>query len=320
MMALIQGLTLLIAWLDHSIPFMPVLYAVFLSAIFFVLFLCFRYRKETRFYHELDEWTADLDTELLPSPSSPFERIVEEALLRQTNSLRDETYENTAMLEYEKDDLLAWIHEVKTPLTAMKLIIDRTENEEMKAQLMYEWLRIHLLLDTQLHQKRMPFMHNDLLIEKVSLKPLMVQEIKMLQSWCLQKGIGFELELEADTVLTDAKWTAFIIRQLLTNAVKYSEHDDILLKSYKDDYHTYVQITDHGRGIDTKDLSRIFDKGFTSTTAHSDQSSSGMGLYLTKQAALVLNIRISVESVVGEGTTFTLLFPKRNEFESIISV
>ena len=163
-------------------------------------------------------------------------------------------------------------------------------------------------------------MHNDLLIEKVSLKPLIAQEIKTLQSWCLQEGIGFEMELEADTVLTDAKWTSFIIRQLLTNAVKYSEHDDILLKSYKDDYHTYVQITDHGRGIDTKDLTRIFDKGFTSTTAHNDQSSSGMGLYLTKQAALVLNIRISVESAVGEGTTFTLLFPKRNEFESVISV
>jgi len=320
MIVLIQGLILLIAWLDHSIPFMPVLYAVFLSTILFVLFLCFRYRKETRFYLELDEWTADLDTELLPSPSSPFERIVEEALLRQTNSLREETYENTAMLEYEKDDLLAWIHEVKTPLTAMKLIIDRMEDEELKAQLMYEWLRIHLLLDTQLHQKRMPFMHNDLLIEKVPLKPLIVQEIKMLQSWCLQKGIGFELELEADTVLADAKWTAFIIRQLLTNAVKYSEHDDILLKSYKDDYHTYVQITDHGRGIDAKDLSRIFDKGFTSTTAHDDRSSSGMGLYLTKQAAITLHIQISVESVVGEGTTFTLLFPKRNEFESVISV
>ena len=320
MMVLAQGMILLVSWLDHSIPFMPVLYAVFLSTILFLIFLCFRYMKETKFYQELDEWTSDLDTELLPPPSSPFERIVKEALLRQTNSLRDEAYENSAMLEYEKDDLLAWIHEVKTPLTAMKLIIDRMEDEEMQAQLMYEWLRIHLLLDTQLHQKRMPFMHNDLFIEKVSLKPLIVQEIKMLQSWCLQKGIGFDLELEADIVLTDAKWTAFIIRQLLTNAVKYSEHDDIILKSYKDDYHTYVQITDHGRGIAAKDLSRIFDKGFTSTTAHNDRSSSGMGLYLTKQAAIALHIKISVESAVGEGTTFTLLFPKRNEFDSVISV
>ena len=320
MIALMQGMTLLVAWLDHSIPFKPVLYAVFLSTILFIIFLCFRYIKETKFFHELDEWTADLDTDLLPSPSSPFERIAEEALLRQTQSIRKETYESTALLEYEKDDLLAWIHEVKTPLTAMKLMIDRTEDEEMRTLLMYEWLRIHLLLDTQLHQKRMPFMHNDLYIEKVNIKSLLIQEIKMLQSWCLQKGIGFELELEADVVLTDAKWASFIFRQLLTNAVKYSEQDDILLKSYKDDSYTYMQIIDHGRGISSKDLPRIFDKGFTSTTEHQDRSSSGMGLYLTKQAALALHIKISVESTVGEGTTFTLLFPKRNEFDSVISV
>lgn len=316
----VQGLILLIAWLDHSIPITPVLYAVFLTTILSLAFLCFRYIKETKFYQELDNWTADLDTDTLPTPTSPFERIVADTLIQQTTSLRNETYENTAMLEYEKDDLLAWIHEVKTPLTAMKLIIDRTEDEEMKAQLMYEWLRIHLLLDTQLHQKRMPFMHNDLYIEQVSLKPIMIQEIKMLQSWCLQKGIGFDLELEADVVLTDAKWTAFIIRQLLTNAVKYSEQDEIRLKSYRDDSHTYVQIIDNGRGIDPKDLPRIFDKGFTSTTEHQDRSSSGMGLYLTKQAALALHIKISVESTLGEGTTFTLRFPKRNEFESVISV
>ncbi len=315
-----QGLTLLIAWLDRSIPIRPVLYAVFLSMILFLVFLSIRCIKESKFYQELDDWTADLDTDLLPSPSSPFEQIVGEALLMQTTSLRNETYENTALLESEKDDLLAWIHEVKTPLTAMKLMIDRMENEEMKAQLMYEWLRIHLLLDTQLHQKRIPFMHNDLYIEKVSLKPLIIQEIKMLQSWCLQKGIGFDIELEAEAVLTDAKWTAFIIRQLLTNAVKYSEQDDIGLKSYQDEHHIYMQIIDHGRGIDAKDLPRIFDKGFTSTTEHQDRSSSGMGLYLTKQAAIALHISISVESVKGEGTTFTLRFPKRNEFESVISV
>lgn len=320
MLFFMQGLTLLIALLDRSIPFMPVLYGVFLSSLLFLVFLWIRYARETGFYRELDEWASDLDTDLLPSASSPFEGIVEEAIQRQSDSLRDEVHENTTLLEYEKDDLLAWIHEVKTPLTAMKLIIDRTEDEQTKAQLMYEWLRVHLLLDVQLHQKRIPFMHNDLFMEQVELKPLIIQEIKMLQSWCLQKGIGFELDMEADTVLTDAKWCAFIIRQLLTNAVKYSEQEDILLKSYSDENHVYMQIIDHGRGIGKKDLPRIFDKGFTSTSEHNDPASSGMGLYLTKQAAQALHLRISVESELGEGTTFTLRFPKRNEFDSVISM
>ena len=90
-------------------------------------------------------------------------------------------------LEEEKDDLLSWIHEVKTPLTAMHLMIERLDDETMKAQLTYEWLRIHLLLDQQLHQKRIPFMENDLYIEQTDLKVLIFREIKALQSWCIAK-------------------------------------------------------------------------------------------------------------------------------------
>ena len=69
---------------------------------------------------------------------------------------------------------------MKTPLTAMHLMIERLNDETMKAQLTYEWLRIHLLLDQQLHQKRIPFMKNDLYIEKTDLKALIFREIKIV--------------------------------------------------------------------------------------------------------------------------------------------
>ena len=92
--------------------------------------------------------------------------------------------------------------------------------KRLKSQLTYEWFRIHLLFDQQLHQKRIPFMKNDLYIEQTDLKTLIFREIKSLRSWCLQKGIGFDVDLEVTTVLTDAKWLSFIIRQLLTNKKK----------------------------------------------------------------------------------------------------
>ena len=75
-------------------------------------------------------------------------------------------------------------------------------------------------------------MENDLYIEEADLEIFIKRRLKALQSWCMQKGIGFEVELEVATVLTDAKWLGFIIRQLLTNAVKYSEASDIIIKSY----------------------------------------------------------------------------------------
>ncbi len=316
---LIQFLFLFIAYIDLSIPFAPVLYIVFLSLIIFIVFLTVRYNKEAAFYKALEEWESGLDLSGITDANSPFEKIVAESITEQTKNLKRTATENHLTLEQERDDLLSWIHEVKTPLTAMHLMIERLEDEKMKAQLTYEWLRIHLLLDQQLHEKRISFIENDLHIEKINLQTLIFKEIKNLQSWCIQKGIGFEVDLETEEVLSDEKWLAFILRQILTNAVKYSESSDIAIQSKVDYEHTVLEVKDFGRGIDAKDLPRIFDKGFTSTT-HLDQAATGMGLYLAKKAATSLLIRIQVSSKPGTGTTFILTFPKSNDFVNLTSM
>lgn len=311
---------LFVTYMDPSIPLSSVLYLVSLSMFFFVMFLILRYPRETRFYKSLAERDDDLDVTSIATPESPFEKIVEESITSQAKWLKQAASNNLMTLEQEKDELLSWIHEVKTPLTAMHLMIERIEDDVMKKHLTYEWLRIHLLLDQQLHQRRIPFIENDLYIEQIDLETLIFGEIKTLQSWCIQKGIGFELNLEVAEVLSDAKWLAFILRQLLTNAVKYSEASDITVNSYQQAEHIVLEVKDGGRGIDPKDLTRIFERGFTSTTVHRDNAATGMGLYLAKKAAQSLLIVIGVESRLGSGTTFTLTFPLKNEFVKLSSV
>lgn len=316
----LQLIILFVTYLDPAIPFMAMFYLFFLSLLIFTIFLIIRYPKETKFYKSLEEWENSLDLSTIMDPESPFEKIIDKSITDQTELLKKKSSQNQIYLEQEKDELLTWIHEVKTPLTAMHLMIDRLEDETMKAQLTYEWLRIHLLLDQQLHQKRIPFIENDLYIENTELKPLIFKEIKSLQSWCIQKGIGFEIQLDASEVLSDAKWLAFIIRQLLTNAIKYSEASDIIIKSYHHDEQTFLAIQDFGRGIASQDLPRIFEKGFTSTANHQDHAATGMGLYLAQKAAEPLLIHFNVQSIIGSGTTFTLTFPKRNDFVTILSM
>lgn len=315
-----QVLMLFIAYVDSSIPLTPILYMVYVSILIFIVFVLIRCRKETAFYKSLKAWENNLDVTNISEAETPFESIIERSITGQTEQLKQSATRHRLALENEKDELMAWIHEVKTPLTAMHLIIERTEDQSLKSQLAYEWLRIHLLLDQQLHQKRMSFIENDLSIEVLELKSLIFKEIKDLQSWCIQKGIGFDIQLAAEEVLSDAKWLSFIIRQLLTNAVKYSEASDILIRSYEQGEQVYLEVKDFGRGIDPKDISRVFDKGFTSTTEHHDQTSTGMGLYLAKKAAKPLLIQIEVYSTPGAGTTFTLIFSKRNELAQVISV
>lgn len=313
----LQLLFLFIAAVDSQIPFLPILYIVFLSMLFFLVFLFVRYNRETKFYKSLQAWDDTYDLAAISEPEHPFEAIAMDILSLQTERFKKESSMRLMEIQGEKDDLLSWIHEVKTPLTTMQLMIERMEDETLKAQLQYEWLRIHLLLDQQLHQKRIPFIRNDLLIEEFALEPIIFQEIRALKSWCMQKGIGFNVSLEVTEVLSDAKWLGFIIRQLLTNAVKYSNASDIIIESDLTDDHVRLAIQDAGRGIDPKDMPRIFDKGFTSTTSHQDSAATGMGLYLTQKVADALLIRIQVESRLGIGTSFTLIFPKRNDFVSV---
>ncbi|MEC0307780.1 sensor histidine kinase [Paenibacillus lautus] len=313
----LQLLFLFIAAVDSQIPFLSILYIVFLSTLFFIVFLVVRYNRETKFYKSLRAWDDTYDLAAISEPERPFEAIAMDILSLQTERFKKESSTRLTEMQGEKDELLSWIHEVKTPLTTMQLMIERMEDETLKAQLQYEWLRIHLLLDQQLHQKRIPFIRNDLLIEVAALEPIIFQEIRALKSWCMQKGIGFDVSLEVTEVLSDAKWLGFIVRQLLTNAVKYSNASDIIIESDLKDDHVRLTIQDAGRGIDPKDMPRIFDKGFTSTTSHQDSAATGMGLYLTQKVADALLIRIQVESKPGIGTTFTLIFPKRNDVVSI---
>ena len=317
---LTQALILFVSFIDSSIPLQSLLYIVFLSLIMFILFLAIRYAKETKFYMSLVEREDNLDLSNIAHPDSPFEKIVDNSFTNQTILMRKIATEKQIALEQEKDELLSWIHEVKTPLTAMHLMIDRLNDEKMKSNLMYEWLRVHFLLDHQLHQKRLPFIENDLYIERIKLEDVIYPEIKTLQSWCIHKGIGFDIELEEFEVFSDAKWLSYIIRQLLTNAVKYSTSSDILIRNYQKNGQVFLEIEDFGRGIHSRDLPRIFEKGFTSTTKHQDNASSGMGLYLAQKAAQSLFITIQVQSELDNGTIFTLIFPKQNEFLHIKSM
>lgn len=309
-----------VAYLDSAIPLSPILYMVFLSFIMFIIFLVVRYHKETKFYRSLVEREDNLDVSQLAEPGSPFEEIIERSISNQIEYLKRTASYGQMTLEQEKDELLSWIHEVKTPLTALRLMIDRIQDEELKSHMTYEWLRIHLLLDQQLHQRRLPFMENDLYIGNTDLEGIIFDEIKTLQSWCMQKGIGFDIQLEKAECLSDSKWVAFIIRQLLTNSIKYSEGSDILIQSHESNGQTILEVKDAGRGIDPRDLPRIFDKGFTSTTNHQDHGATGMGLYLTKKVADSLFIDITVRSTPGIGTTFILTFPQKNQFVKFLSM
>lgn len=230
-----------------------------------------------------------------------------------------ELQEQRLMLLERQDELLAWVHEMKSPMTAMQLLTEQIDNVDVKERLEAEWLRVYLLLDQQLHATRLITIEQDNRMETVQLKEVLVQEIKALRSWCFDKKIAVEInDVELD-VITDRKWLGFIVRQVLSNAVKYSNvGGEILLYVTFEADQIVLSIQDNGIGIKKEDLPRVFRKSYTGTIGRETSTATGMGLYLAKQVAESLNIKLMIESTEAVGTTVKIRFPKVNEYSKTL--
>ncbi|TQR18939.1 sensor histidine kinase [Psychrobacillus vulpis] len=314
--------------LDVAFVHTSTIYINSVNIILFILFLAWRFFIETRYLRKLNvmiqlEKQLDFDTllALFPDGCTPFEHLFAEAIEEVVLKSREELNAVKVDFSEENDRTLIWIHEMKTPITAIRLMIDSIENPILQKKMELEWLRIHLLLDQQLHNTRLPSIGIDNMMETIVLQKIIHKEIRELLAWCMEKGIGFDLvDLEVE-VLTDQKWFSFIVRQLLTNAVKYSdENTEIRVFVTRDQTgHVLLHIQDEGIGISKADLPRIFDKSFTGSTGRLTTASTGMGLYLAKNAAEKLGIVVLVQSELGVGTTFSLCFPLKNQFLQISS-
>jgi len=319
------GFADVLIWLDAGIDveFLSVLYFNVLFLIIFSLFIVWRYRKEMRFIKELTvlEDVASLDWhEALPETNFKRDEIVIE-LIRQSaiyssNKISELRYANAI----ESDYTTAWVHEVKAPLTAMKLTLDGHSHEPVFRKIQAEWLRIHLLIDQQLYISRMPTLEADYVLEKTDVYRLVTSEVRELASWFMEKNVAVEFEGEDTEVVTDVKWCRFIIRQIVTNAVKYSPDGGMIIISINntESENVVLSFKDNGPGIQAHDLPRIFDKGFTGGMGRIHNAATGLGLYLAQTVAEKIGIMLQAQSEMGQGTTLKMTFSTENDFDKTL--
>lgn len=322
---LLQLLFNILVTIDISFANTSIIYMNSISLVAFLVFFLWRFFQETKLIRgllKLQEHDSTLDEllEKLPVGRSSFEKIMMSKLQEVIQVGKQELNDSKTVFLEEKDQTLSWIHEMKTPLTSMKLVIDSVHDPKLKRTLNIDWLRIHMLLDQQLHNTRLPSIEKDNVIEEINVEKLIFREIKELKPWCMQRHIGFETEDLDQVVVTDQKWLSFIVRQLLSNAVKYSkENSEIRIYTKKEKSGRMVlSIEDKGIGITPADLPRIFDKSFTGKIGRESTASTGMGLYLAKNAAEKLGIKIRVNSTADVGSTFSIHFPLQNDMQQIL--
>lgn len=313
-----------IIWIDAGIQleFSAFLYLNIIVSSLFLLFLIWRYFVETAYHKKLK---ALINTELtsnvqLPSPHFSSERITDEVIQKL---MIDYEKQLQTIKEYqliETDYIAAWVHEVKAPLTAMKMIIEENRHDIAVRKIEAEWLRIHLLIDQQLSIARLSFYETDYLLEPSFVREMLTAEVKELAAWCLEKQIAIEFEGEDREVVTDEKWCRFIFRQALTNAVKYSPIGSTvtIIVQKAELGSVQVTITDEGPGIEPHELPRIFEKGFTGDAGRIHNAATGLGLYLAKTVAERIDVTVDAQSEIGQGMSISFTFPLDNEFNLML--
>lgn len=313
-------------WLDDGIEVsvMAIIYFNILLIFLFIIFIIWRFRKEAKFVKELSLLLNGLPAHwqtALPVPTLSRDEVVIDVLQQVATDITNQLTDIREKHVIENDYLAAWVHEVKAPLTAMKMMIDEHRDVQIIQKLETEWLRLHLLIDRQLYISRLSTLESDYLLEKVCIQDLIHAEIRELSSWCMEKNLAIEMEGTVQHVVIDRKWCRFIIRQLLTNAVKYSPSGGTITISVSQDQHGFqaIQIKDGGPGIEQHDLPRIFDKGFTGSTGRLHNAATGLGLYLAKLVADKIGMTIVAHSELDQGTTMVMLFSQENDFIKILT-
>lgn len=213
------------------------------------------------------------------------------------------------------DYYLMWTHQIKTPIAAMKLLLENGGERDRTSFIMREELfKIEQYVEMVLTFQRLESLSSDLVLKECDLYELLKQTVRSFSVLFINKGLSLELQEMKFKVLTDEKWFCFCIGQIISNCVKYTNQGRIAIRAEGDagGERIVLCVEDTGIGIRPEDLPRIFDRGFTGYNGRMDEKSTGIGLYLCRRIFDHLGIEVQVGSEVGAGTETLLFIPVRS--------
>jgi len=216
-------------------------------------------------------------------------------------------------------------HELKTPLTTLKMLIQITDHikerkgpeEAFTTENMEKFLnqadrsvdRIIRLVNDMLDISRISTGRLSLNLEQVLLDQLLYDVAERLNSLLTFSGCDLRINTARNVI---GLWDKFRLEQvltnLLTNAAKYAPNAPVDVILTEEGSNAVLKVQDHGKGIPEEDQKRIFERFVRAVTSNS-VSGLGLGLYISKEIVELHHGKIAVESIPGKGTTFTIILP-----------
>lgn len=283
----------------EAIWYASALCALFAVVVFSVRFLIY-WKKHQEHLHILQNIYLLVDE--LPEPKTLAEADLQD-MIRELKCILDTSSTACQMERKESVDYYTtWVHQIKTPISTMKMILESEDTEEHQ-ELLAELFRIDQYVEMVLSYLRLGSTSSDFVFQEYDLDTIIRQAIHKYASQFIRRRLRLEYKPVDAKILTDEKWLLFIIEQVMSNSIKYTPKGSVTITVTPD---KVLQIKDTGIGIAPEDIPRIFEKGFTGYNGRADKKSTGLGLYLCKMAADKLSHKISADSKPGEGTVISI--------------
>lgn len=304
-----------------SIASMPPLIMFVIFLIWFsplIIYMTMDFIAKKRFYDDITGIIDKIDKkyllpEVIKRPSYYEGKIIYDVLSECNRNMHEHVnfYKNLQR-EY-REYIETWVHEIKTPISSSRLIIENSESKE-KNVLNDELRKIEEYINQALYYSRSTDVSNDYIVKEFEVKEAVKEVIRNNRRDFINKRISIDVDEVSGRVITDLKWVKFIINQIIINAIKYSKENSGSIKVYTTEgiENIVLTIEDDGVGISKKDVNRVFDKGFTGTNGRKYGKSTGIGLYLCKKLCEKLGLGISLSSIEGKGTKVNIIFPIGN--------
>jgi signal transduction histidine kinase len=217
------------------------------------------------------------------------------------------------------DFITSWVHAVKIPISASRLLIENHQGDESDTLISIENEidRIERYVEQTLYYSRSMSFAKDYLIREYNMDKLVKESVKKFAKTFIGKRIALTVHIdESINIYTDKKWFGFILEQLISNGLKYTDRSEgkIDISTYEDDGAYRLLIRDNGVGIKKEDIGRVFERGFTGFNGRYFEKSTGMGLYLAKKLAGKLGHKITIESKSGVYTLVSIHICKVGEY------
>lgn len=298
-------------------PIPTVLFIGMVWLIVLILYLFSVYYARQRHLHKLLEMTKQLEErylipEIMPIPQRADEQVfyqmmkmAEKSMLEKIGAIQNERQEYKEYIEQ-------WIHEVKTPITAMKLLCENNRFPFTR-DILAELENINQYTEQALYYARSEHTEKDYIVREINLGDVVHSAIADNKYLLRQSHMTIMIDTIESRVYTDDKWVRFILNQIISNAIKYrTEQPSLHFSTQKTTDRVILSIHDNGIGIPPSDLPRIFEKGFTGRNGRSGKNATGLGLYLCQRLCDKLGIGLAAYSE-GQGTTIALSF-QMNDF------